>query len=329
MNAQIHYAEHVDAENTSLTIEEAPAPLWRRVLKFVVFAAFFLACLGVFTLAKLPEDRVREIALNAANGALASRGITVSAERGSLALGWGLSYTLENVALTSAGPAPTVRLDRVRLSPSLLSILLKRYGGSFDIRQGSATLAGSASFAPSAGSTPFSIDFDAQKADLGKLGVLPLLAGIQGSLPVTGHGSFAGDLNALSGLTGDAKLELTNLVIDAQNLQGFAIPKLLISSGTIDLKAEKGKLSVRGFRLGKAGNPADDLVGTVTGDISLGKTYAMSTLDLKATFSLSDNVKKIPGMSLIEGFLTNFRQGDGSYLYPITGRVDQLFGSGY
>lgn len=324
MSADIHYAEHVNEENAVLTIEEVPAPLWRRMLKTIFFGIFFLGLLTLFTLLKLPEEKIREIALGAINGQLSSSGMVVSAERGNLSLGWGFSYTLEKVSITAPGPGPAVKLDRVRVSPSLLPLVLKRYGGSFLVTQGSSELSGSGTISPGATSTPFSIDFDAKKADLGKLGLLPLAAGIQGSLPVTGSGNFSGDLSALSGLTGSATLELNNLVIEAQSIQGFALPRLLISSGTIDLRAERGKLSFKTFRLGRAGNPADDLTGSLSGDVALGKTAGLSTLDLKATFGLSDNVRKIPGMSLIEGFLTPFRQGDGSFVYPLTGRLDSL-----
>jgi type II secretion system protein N len=292
---------------------DAPPPesKLKRGLRTAGWIVFGLFCLIVFTLLKLPGDRIQAYVQGMISAQLAPRGIGFTAEKGYISIGWGVSYVMKDITLTPPPPYPPAKLDKVAVTPSILPMILGYQGGSFALIQGDSKLTGSFSMkGPSV-----SASFDAKGLDLGKTGALALL-GVKAGGIVTGKASFSGDLSVPSTLNGDVNLSLSKVVLDPQTLVFVNIPRVAISEGKIEVTADRGKATIKSVRLGKPGS-ADDLQGTLSGDIMLGRNWDSSTLNAKANFKLSEPLMK--SLILLDAFLGPGKQGDGSYSLTLTG----------
>jgi type II secretion system protein N len=282
-------------------------------MKITALTFFTLFCLVFFTLIKMPDDRLKAYINGTISAELAPRGITFNAGESHLSYWFGTTYTLKDVTLTLPPPTPPAHIDKVEISPSLFGLLLGRTGAQVRIWNGNGKLSSFVSIKK----TSMSLSLDAQKLDLGKLGVLPIAAGIPGSAVLDGKGKLDGDTAIPSSLEGNFQLQLSKVTIDPQTLYGFSLPRINLSEGTIDVELAKAKAVIKTLKLGKTGNPNDDIQGTVTGDVNLGQTWAASNLNLQARFSLSENIKK--SLILLDALLGAGKQSDGSYSYKLTG----------
>lgn len=289
----------------------------QRALRAVGWGAFALFCLIVFTVIKVPEHRLKSFIQGSIASALASRGVTFTATESSISLLFGITYEMKDVTLNPPPPQPAVRIDRVRVSPSLLSLITGRLGGTINLEQGDGTLKGSFAIKPPASqSGEFSFSFQADNLNLTRLAVLPIAAGVQGGLVINGEGSIAGDLQIPSTLSGEVKLQLSKILVEQQSLMGFSLPRLAIAEGTVEIGISQSKATIRTFRLGKPVG-ADDLHASLTGEMVLGNRWDSSNLNLKAKFGFSQAAAKAFGFFL--SLLDPGKQADGSYAYSLTG----------
>ena len=291
----------------------------QRALRTVGWSGFAVFCLIIFTVLKVPEHRLKNFIQGSISSALASKGVTFTAAESSLSFLFGVTYEMKDVTLNPPPPQPAVRIDRIRVSPSLFSLLLGRLGGTLKLEQGDGTL--KASFAvksPSAEAAEFSFSFQAKDLSLTRLGVLPIAAGVQGGMVITGEGSVSGDMQIPSTLNGDFKLQLARVVIEQQAIMGFSVPRVAMADGTVEVAMAQSKATIKTFRLGKAGG-TDDLHANLSGEVVLGNRWDTSNLNLKAKFGLSQAAAKSFGFFLT--LLDAGKQTDGSYAYNLTGPV--------
>lgn len=285
----------------------------RRALRWIGWTWFALFVLVVFTLLKLPEERIRGFIQGSIAAALAQQGIGFTAEQGFISM-FRAAYILKTVTLTfPSGDA--VKVEKVAFSPALLPLLSGRQGGTLQIENEGGTL--SASFSMKNGS--FQLSYDASGIDIGKIGLLPAVAGVKGGAVLTGQGQLAGELDVPSTWTGQVQLQLGKIVVDQQSVMSFPIPRMTISEAKADLTADKGKAVIRTLQLGRPGNAADDLRATVTGDASLSRSIPSSTLNLRVQLGVSENVLK--SLSLLEMVLAQGKQPDGTYAFTLNGPV--------
>ncbi|MCM2324116.1 MAG: type II secretion system protein GspN [Oligoflexia bacterium] len=303
-----------ETTDPSLTALESAAPSrLRRLLKTAGWTLFALFCLVSFTILKLPEDRIRNFVHGTISNVLADYGIGFSASEGHISIGLGLSYVMKDVKLTPPPPAMPARLKSVTFSPSFLPLLTGRLGGTLRIDQDKGSLKADVT----AKKQEFSVSLDARSFDSGAAGILPLTAELNGSFLLSGTGELRGDPNIPSTLQGQVALDLSRIVIDAQTIAGFSVPRLAISEGRLDAEIDRGKAKIKTLRLGKKGNPSEDFQGSVTGEMTLGRSWPSSTLNLKADFALSQTILK--SFSLLEALLGMAKRPDGSYAYSIAG----------
>lgn len=308
------------ASSDSSNLIEAPAEISRskRILIQCGWIGFAIFSLIFFTIAKLPDDRVKGYIDGNISNFLAPRGISYTSQESSLSILFGLAYTLKGVTLNLPPPYPAGHLDQIKVSPSLLSLLLGRVAVNFELYDKASeggSLTGSASF--SKNGTSFSTTYKAKKFDLGKTGILPALTSLQILCVLDGNGSVSGNLSDPHSLEGNLSLQLGKVSLEPQSISGFSIPKVNISDGVAEVVFDKGKATVKSFRLGKPGNPADDIQGTLAGDLALGKQWESSTLNMKARFSISENLMK--SFVLLDAILGGGKQPDGSYAFSLTG----------
>lgn len=310
-------SDTAETTQTGLLIQQPRMSRAQRALRTVGWSGFAIFCLIVFTVLKVPEHRLKNFIQGSIASALASKGVTFRAAESSISFIFGVTYEMKDVVLSPPPPQPAVRIDRIRVSPSLFSLLLGRMGGTVKLEQGDGDLKASFAVKNAAdGSAEFSLSFQAKDINLTRLGALPIAAGVQGGMVMSGEGSVAGDLNVPSTLTGDVKLQLSRVVIEQQAIMGFSIPRVAIADGNAELALGQSKATIRAFRLGKPGG-ADDLNATLSGEVVLGNSWNTSNLNLKARFGLSQAAAKSFGFFLT--LLDAGKQTDGSYAYNITG----------
>lgn len=294
-------------------ISQAPASRARRIARTAGWGLFALFLLLFFTFLKLPEDRLKNFIEGNLNAALSPKGISFSAGKGYLSLGLGISYVMKDVTLTLPPPSPPAHLDKVSVSPSIFPMLLGRMGGSASIVSGDGSL--DASFAMR--KSDVSLSLKARGFDLGKTGILPAAAGVQGGAVISGKLSLSGDMNIPTTLDGNVDLELSKIALEPQAIMGFAIPKVYVSEGKIELSADKGKATIQEIRLGKSAQ--DDVRAKLSGDVTLGKQWESSTINARASFSLSENIMR--SFVLLDALLGGAKQSDGSYAFTLNGPI--------
>ena len=299
-------------ESPTLSVTLPPSRA-KRILKRIGWTSLGLFLLIFFTLSKLPEEPIRNYVQASISSALSDKGMTFTAGESSLSFWLGISYTMNNVSLQGPALQTPVHIDRLTISPSLFPLLFGRTTGRFDVRNGDGKLSGSVSIK----NTQFAFAFSSKDMDLGKLGVLPALAQISGSGVLNGDGSVRGDTANGTATAGEVHMNLNKVVIEAQSIMGFSVPRLSISEGKADITIDGGKARITTLRLGKPGNSADDIQADVSGDVTLAKQLEASTLNLKTHFSLSQNVLK--AFVLLDALLSPGKLPDGSYSFNLTG----------
>jgi type II secretion system protein N len=315
-------SDSVDSDHDSTPSRK---PRAQKILQALGWTGFFVAFLLLFTLIKLPEIRLKNYIQGTLSSMLSSKGITLTAAKSELSFLFGITYVMKDVTINLPPPDVPVKVDRLEFSPSLLPMLLGKVAGSARVEQGSGFLKSSFSASGllgSGGKTPakteLSASFRAKDFNIGKVALLQILAGIRGAAVVDGEGSFSGDMSQPSSWSGEMKIDIAKLTLDAQGIYGFSVPALRIAEGKIDLSVGSGKATIKTFKLGKTGAP-DDLVATVTGDLLLGKTWDTSSMNLKTHFTLSQNIMK--SLSLLEMVLGQGKQADGSFAYNLSGPI--------
>jgi type II secretion system protein N len=281
-----------------------------KTLLWITWGIFWLL---VFTVLKLPEDRLQNYIQGSLSALLAPKGITFTSKKAHLSILSGVSYSLEDIELNLPAPSLPVHLEKIVVYPSIFSSILGSPGGSIEVTEGGGKLAASVTMQKNA----FNLSYQLTKFDIGKIGLLPVLANFQGSAVIDGAGSLSGELDKPATLSGNIQLNFKNVLIDQQSIAGFSIPRLTISEGKTNFFIEKGKVDVRSFSLGKPGNANDAITGTITGDGNLANPLMLSTMNIRANFSLSDSVHQ--AFSLIDALLGNMKMPDGSYAMAITG----------
>jgi type II secretion system protein N len=310
-----------DASASDQTPEGEPTPSrFKRALKTFGWISLGMFCLLLFTLLKLPEDKIRNYVQGMISSQLSSQGITLNANQSSLSIGFGVSYTMKDITLSFPPPQEPIHIDQVSVSPSIFSAIMGKMGASVEVENKGGTLRATFNTPMSGANGPVSFSFNCNNLDLGSLGILPAMANLRGSALANGEGHLDGDTSLPSTLNGQFKLDLAKIVIDQQTLFGFSIPRLTVSEGKGDIEVNGGKAIIKTLRLGKPGSTTDDVKANVTGDVVIGKNLPYSTLNLKTDFNLSQNVLK--AFVLLDAILGPAKQADGSYAYTITGPLN-------
>lgn len=293
---------------------EAAPPLSRaqKTLRALGWTGLGVFLLVLFTLMKLPEIRLKNYIQGTLSNSLASQGMSFSAKSASLSILFGVSYTMKDVTITPRPPELPIKIDELELSPAFLPLLTGKLGGNLELKQGDGELKASFAFRGGEGS----VSFSGKQLNLGRLGVLAAYAKVKGGATVDGAGSVAGDFSVPSTWNGLLKLKLSKVNLDAQSIQGIALPAIGIGDGNIDISIGGGKAAIKDFKLGKA---ADDLMATVTGDVALGPNMDASALNLKSRFKFSPKVAQaLPALDMI---LSQGKQADGFYAFNISGSI--------
>jgi type II secretion system protein N len=302
-----------DATKIGVEVVTTPPTPLKKTLSLLGWCSFGFSCLVFFTILKLPDDRLKEIVQGNISNALAQKQMSMTAGKTVISLFPRVFYSMSDITLNLPPPQSSTHIDRIEVAPSFAALFTGKLGASITIDNADGNMSMLAAFRGS----HIAVKFNADKMDLGKVGLLPALAGISGSLVVTGKGSFSIDGDALNQTDGELQLALSHILIDSQAISGFNIPKISISQGKLDMDMNQGRGVIKSLNLGQQSSATDDIKANFSGDLNLGKTLQMSTINVRGTFSFSTAVLK--GLSLLEMILAPGKQPDGSYSYKIAG----------
>jgi type II secretion system protein N len=313
-------ADSTSAGLTSMTEPSgSDSSRFRRVMKWTGWSAVGLFFLVIFTLLKLPQDRVRNLINGHIAAALAPYGVTFIADESRLSIGFGISYVMKDVVLNLPPPSDPVKVDRLVVSPSLIALLTARVGADVVLEHGKGEL--NASVATRG--TDASVYVKIEDLDLGKLGLTAALAGVRAGGILGGTVNLSGDFAVPSTVVGNIDLKIDQIYVEPQSIVGFKISqKLSISEARARVAVDKSKANIETLRLGKEGNATDDIRGSGSGDIALSRQWTSSVLNLKTTFALSDNIKK--DIFLIDAILAPGKRPDGSYAVNFNGPMNAV-----
>jgi len=307
--------------NNSLTVDSDTLPTktptkmqrWFSTLGWTFLTIFFLV---FFTILKLPEERVKNYIEESIASTLRAQNIGFSADEGHISILFGASYLMKGITLRLPPPSPVIHLEEITVSPSLLRLLLGQFGGKIKIKP-EAKDSGLLTASIETKQEMINLSYELKSIDLGKTGLLALLAHIQGTGAISGKGHFNGNMSNPSSAQGQIELNITQLQIESQSIQGFTLPPVRISEGKIDLNIDQGKVVINTFNLGKSNS--DDIRLKLTGSAQLAPELSESNLNAQAEFSLSPAILK--AFSLLDMILGPGKQTDGSYAFQLTGPI--------
>lgn len=284
---------------------------WLSNLGWIFLTVFFLV---FFTVLKLPEDRVKNYIEESIASTLREQNIGFSADEGHISILFGASYLMKGITLRLPPPSPVIHLEEITVSPSIFRLLLGQFGGQIKIKP-DAKDSGLLTASIETKKEAINLVYELKSIDLGKTGLLGLLAHVQGTGVVSGKGQFSGNLSNPTTAQGKIELNVTQFQLESQSIQGFTLPPVRISEGKIDLDIDQGKVAIKTFNLGKSNS--DDIRLKLTGTAQLAPELSQSNLNAQAEFSLSPAILK--AFSLLDMILGPGKQTDGSYAFKLNG----------
>jgi type II secretion system protein N len=285
-----------------------------------LFTLIFFICLILFTLVKIPQPKIHSWLLGTLNQQMNPMGIQASAEEGHIVLGLGLKYEMQGVRLTMLDTQKVLKFSRLEVAPEIIAPLLQgKIGGRFVLEEGTGSITGEFKGKGDA----VDADIRIEKLNLGRMGILPFAAGLDGTADLNGSITLSGSPASITTLTGKVDVKLAKIVLDAQKFMGFDIPRTAISDGAFDLELTGGKLVFNTARLGKPGG-ADDFQGSASGDIKLNRTLDFSEANLRLKFGFSDHYRLEKTISLLDSLLGMFKRPDGTFAIRLNGPMNAL-----
>jgi type II secretion system protein N len=288
-------------------------PIVRRLLwpagAFLVFLFFVVITFPYDLLARRIEMEARRAGADVSIGSAGAGGLAAVRARD------------VRVRLNPPGgePWPELRFDRAVVSPDLFALILRRtsFGFSLEGYGGSARGHIALSNDPrQPGISSFRID----ATDL-DLSALPLreMAGVAGA----GKLKLKADLPALVPVEtarGSLTMAVDGAALNGGTAAGFSLPKTALGHVDGSVTVDKGVARVE-----KTQARGGDIEADLEGSINLRPLLSLSQADLHVRFRpgdrwLNENAV-IKGMI---GLIQNARQGDGSYVFTLTGPLSRL-----
>ncbi|MEK6706573.1 MAG: type II secretion system protein GspN [Bdellovibrionota bacterium] len=297
--------------------ENSGGSFWsKKPIRTALWILTATALLIMFTVVKLPEDRIKNYVNGTLSYFLAENGMSFSASESWVSIGLGISYVMKNVTLNLPPPEQPVQIEHVTFSPSLIPMIFKNYGGKLKIQSGESL----ANVSFSVKNTKLSASLDIDKLDLAKSGLLAALLGLKGTGSLDASAVIKGDYSNPSTMNGNANIHFKKFALDQQTIKGFSFPPIFISETLLELDIKSGKAVLKKGNIGKADNAADDLQATLSGDMTLASDLEESQLNIQSRFKISANILK--SFILIDTFFAAGKQPDGSYTVEITGPLN-------
>lgn len=277
-----------------------------RILSYVLFG--FLIFI-YFTYLNFPYHKMKdqlffEIERNS--------GFELQAESFDTTLGFG--FVLDEVSVENPNlKLPQIQIERIKLSPSLLSLIRFRPKVAFQVELEKGTLQGT--FERKGGATQ-GIKLNLNEIKIGGKS-LEAATNLDIDGLLEGHVSLEGNLKTLENLNGGTDIQLRKFKLGKLNVLNMNIPELNLSQISLTGKMANNTLTIEKFNVGTSN---EDLYALTSGNIVLNpRDIRQSRLNLKLKFKLS---KKLSDeFSLFLPFIASALGSDGFYTIKIDGRL--------
>ena len=317
-------------------------PRVKKVLKALLYPAFYLVCLVTFLLWTFPYDRLKD-RLVAEFNARQPAGAGARLEIEKMSGYWLSGIEAQGVALHSP-PSPAkedgkveeprvVKVDDIHLRASIFRLLFGTLKISFGGEAFGGTLNGSTSDAD--GARSFVLELDGVD-----VGGLPMLREVVG-LPMTGKLSGSIDLKMpeakLSKAEGKIDLRIVELSFGdgkAKIRDTIALPKVEAGELTLVAEASEGRLKIE-----KLAANGSDIELAADGSIRLREPLDTALAELSMRFKFADKFKSkndttkalfgepnspIPGLFDLDPKNKRAKRPDGFYAFRLTGPLSKL-----
>lgn len=239
-------------------------------------------------------------------------GFQLQAESFDTTLGFG--FVLDEVSVENPNlNLPQIQIERIKLSPSLLSLIRFRPKVAFQVELEKGTLQGT--FEQKGGATQ-GIKLNLNEIKIGGKS-LEAATNLDIDGLLAGQVSIEGNLKTLENLNGATDIQLRKFKLGKLNVLNMNIPELNLSQISLTTKIANDKLVIEKFNVGGI---SEDLYAITSGDVVLNpRDIRQSRLNLKLKFKMS---KKLSDeFSLFLPFIASALGSDGFYTIKIDGRL--------
>ncbi len=272
----------------------------------------------VFLIAKLPEAKIQNLLIAHIKIQAQNQGLSFNAEKIKIGMIFGPALKMYNVELKSLeDDKVALKIPFIKVKPVLSSLPFARKKISLKIDFDEGSLNGTVGISQNSAL----VDLSLNKINLKQLAILKKYIFID--LIGTINGSIGLDLSfeKPDKSDGQINLDISNLGAINQSLFGMQLPDIKVSNSSININVDKGKFVFKDVHFGKDINK-DDLLGALTGEMTLANNIERSTINAKVQFQLSSKVReKIP---LLESLLSSAKTSDGKFSYKLTGMLSTL-----
>lgn len=237
----------------------------------------------------------------------------------SLAVGSASLYGLTGISATEPaitflkGDAPTtITLDKATARLQILPLLQKNLDVAFELELGDSTASGVLGLRGEQRALVLNMD----ELDLGKLPISLLK-----NLPTRPRGSSSAEVDVAFDLAdpkrsaGKGSIKLARAGLSEFKVMGFTIPAIDLGTLNLSFDVIDGTLKIKQFT-----QKGSDLEARVSGDISLKKQLAFSTLNLQVEVKLDEEfLKKNGTLRVAQGF--GKKTADGFQSFKVSGTV--------
>lgn len=282
-----------------------------RKLKIVLFGGFALLALLVSAVLTFPYDVLgRRIEAEVAR-ALPGTTLVIGEIGPALPIGLRVArVTLHR----GTGPENRVEIDRLRVKPSLLKLLIFRPTLAFDLRAFSGEAAGSVSVS----SGQANLNLDLKNLQIEQIAMLKAASGIDLSGAVNGRIQL--NLNP-TGQPTDGVIEATidSARLEGGKVMGFSIPSIDLGSPEVNIPIVDGEATIERLATSSPDGSLD-----ITGTVSLRPVLAQSRVKGTLSLQLEDAfLNRNPTLKGLMGFAGSLKQPDGSIQVPLDGPLNR------
>lgn len=281
----------------------------RNILKILGYLLFGLLIFIYFTYLNFPYHKMKDQLFSEIEQ---NSGFQVDAKTFDTALGFG--FVLDEVTVQNPNIGfPQIQVERIKISPSVLSLLRFRPKVRFhaDLKQGTLHGAFQSKSAVAQG-----IELTLNEVRIGGRSAQETMnVDIDGLLE--GRIVVEGNLKTLQNLNGESEIQLRKFKLGKLSVLNMSIPELLLSQIALTTKIIDDKIVIEKFNVG---SPNEDLYALTSGDVLLNsRDIRQSRLNLKLKFKLSK--KLADEFSLFLPFIAGALGSDGFYTLKIDGRL--------
>ena len=281
----------------------------KTIFKYSGYVAFGLFIFFFFTFLNFPYNKLKDRFFTQIEQ---QSGLAIDADE--LRTTMTLGIVLTGVTVTHRTlDIPTIHIDHLKVSPSLLSLMTLRPKIGFQMGLKQGELSG---FFQAKGIQKQRFGLDMEEIQI-KSDLIKQQTNLDISGLLNGDIEMEGNLQNIGSIEGTTQIRLNNFTIGKTAVMNMGIPEIKLSKVVLDGNLKQQKFTVQKLELG---GPTEDLEASAKGDIAVNPRNLMgSNLNLTLQFKISKKLQDEFAMFL--PFIANSLGPDGFYRIKITGSL--------